>query len=223
MAEGSLHAHSVLVNSYWHCHLFRWGPDPAKLVNTMWAVVEAMQRIDALDYRTLTYSGVVRIVRGELQRGVADLRRALEVNPNVTVTLMWLSWAEVAAGLGKEAEEHALLAIRISPRDHRITNSYVVLAMVSYSACKFTEAAQWAAMAIQSRPATVIARAIMIACNARAGDLSEAARERAALVEFAPDFICSLFRGESPIFKRPEDLDRLLDGLRLAGCGERCQ
>jgi hypothetical protein len=57
----------------------------------------------------------------------------------------------------------------------------------------------------------------MIACCARTGDLERAARERAVLDGFAPNFMASLFRGEIQVFRRPEDIENLLDGLRLAG------
>ena len=33
---------------------------------------------------------------------------------------------------------------------------------------------------------------------------------------FAPDFVASLFRGENRVFTRPEDMEHLLEGLRLA-------
>jgi hypothetical protein len=56
----------------------------------------------------------------------------------------------------------------------------------------------------------------MIACCARAGYLQKAARERAVLDGFAPDFIASLFRGENRVLMLPENMD-LLDGLRPAG------
>jgi adenylate cyclase len=169
-----LNAHSVLANAYWHCHLYRWGPNPANALDEMWSAVESMQKIDALDYRTLTYCGIARVFRGEQERGLADLRRALEVNPNAAITLMWLSWAEVASGFGEDARTHALWCLRLSPRDHRITNPHLVLALASYSACDYAEAVRWSGLAIQSRPATPIGRAIMIACCGRAGDLNRA-------------------------------------------------
>ena len=56
----------------------------------------------------------------------------------------------------------------------------------------------------------------MIAGCARAADLEKAAQERAVLDGFAPDFIASLFRGENRVFTRPEDMEHLLEGLRLA-------
>jgi hypothetical protein len=56
----------------------------------------------------------------------------------------------------------------------------------------------------------------MIACCARVGDLQRAAQERAVHDGFAPDFMPSLFRGVNRVFTRPEDMEHLLGGLRLA-------
>ncbi len=99
------------------CHLLRWGPEPEKAVDAAWSTVERMQGIDALDYRTLGLSGLVRVWPGDHERGVADLRRAIEINPNSANTVAALAFAEAMAGFGEEAKAHALLALRLSPRD----------------------------------------------------------------------------------------------------------
>jgi hypothetical protein len=108
------------------------------------------------------------------------------------------------------------LALRLSPRDFWVGATQLALAMASFSACEYAEAVRWAGLAIQLHPAAPIRRALMIACHARAGDLQKAAQERAVLDGFAPDFIASLFRGENRVFTRPEDMEHLLEGLRLA-------
>jgi adenylate cyclase len=115
-----LSAHAVLAWSHNFCHLYRWGPEPGRSLEAAWSAVEHMLDIDALDYRTLTQCGVTRVMRGEQERGIADLRRALEVNPNSAITLIFLAFAEATAGLRQDAEAHALLALRLSPRDLRI-------------------------------------------------------------------------------------------------------
>ena len=106
-------AHWVLAWSHNWSHLWRWGPEPEKALDAAWSAVERMLSIDALDYRTLTQCGVTRLMRGEQERGIADLRRALDVNPNSAITLVLLSWAEATAGLGEEAKAHAPLALRL--------------------------------------------------------------------------------------------------------------
>jgi TolB-like protein len=213
----SLSAHGVLAWSHCWRHLWRWGPEPEKALDAAWSAVERMLRIDALDYRTLQQCGLVRVMRGEQERGIADLRRAIEINPNSAGTLSLLAWAEATAGFGEEAKAHALLALRLSPRDSLVSGpAQLALAMRSYTAHEYEEAVRWAQLAIQSQPAAPIRRAIMIACCARADDLPRAAQERAVLDGFAPDFIASLFRGENRVFTRPQDMEHLLDGLRLA-------
>jgi adenylate cyclase len=212
----SLAAHGSLAWAYWVCHLYRWGPEPDKALDAAWAAAEQMLRIDALDYRTLTLCGLVRVWRGEQEHGIADLRRAVEINPNSFSTQMWLAFAEATAGLNDDAKAHALLALRLSPRDPIIGGAQLTLAMASFSAREYDEAVRWAELAIQSQPTAPIRRALMIACCARAGDLQRAARERAVLDGFAPDFVTSLFRGENRVFTRPVDMEHLLEGLRMA-------
>ncbi len=213
----SLTAYNVVAWGEWSCHSYRWGPDPAKALGAMWSAVEHMLAIDALDHRTLTICGVLRVVQGEQQRGLADLRRALEVNPNSSMSLMWLAFCEAMTGLGEDAREHALLSLRLNPRDFWIGVAHLALAMVSFSARDYAEAARWTDLAIQAEPAVPFRRAVMIACCAQIGDMERAARERAVLDGFAPDFLASLFRAEVQVFGRPEDMALLLDGLRLAG------
>lgn len=213
----SLAAYNVLAWSHWSCHLYRWGPHPEAALQAMWSAVEHMLSIDALDHRTLTICGIGRVVRGEPDRGLADLRRALEVNPNSSLSLMWLALCEAMAGLGQEATAHAKLSLRLNPRDSWIGVAHLALAMERFAARDYPQAASWAELAIQSEPAAPLRRAVMIACCARTGERERAARERAVLDGFAPDFMASLFRSEVPVFRRPEDMQHLLDSLRLAG------
>jgi tetratricopeptide (TPR) repeat protein len=213
----SLVAHYALGQAHYLCHLYRWGRNPYKALDEAWSVAERMLAIDALDYRTLTLCGWLRVARGEQKRGIADLRRALEMNPNAAATLLVLSWMEAAAGLSEEAKAHALLALRLSPRDMFIGIAHLALSMATFTAREYENCMRWTELAIQSQPTQPIRRTIMIACCARAGDSTRAAQESTAIRTFAPDFIASLFRGENPVFTRREDMEHLLEGLHLAG------
>jgi TolB-like protein len=217
----SLAAYNVLAWANFSVHLYRWGPEPAKALDEIAAAVEQMARLNALDHRTLTISGVLRVVRGEHDRGLADLRRALEVNPNSSQSLMWLALCEAMAGLGEAAKAHATLSLRLNPRDFWIGVAHVALAMVSFCARDYADAARLAELAIQSEPAVPLRRAIMIACCAQLGDQARAAKELAVLKGFAPDFMASLFRGDFQVFRRPDDMQHLRDSLRLAGVMEQ--
>ena len=77
--------------------------------------------------------------------------------------------------MGEEAKAHALIALRLNPRDRWIGTAQLALAMASYAAGEYAEAVRWAGLAIQSHRKAPIRRSIMIACCARAGDLQRAA------------------------------------------------
>ena len=215
----SLAAYNVIAWANFSCHLYRWGPEPAKALDAMATAVAHMAAINALDHRTLTISGVLRVIRGEQERGLGDLRRALEVNPNSSLSLMWLSLCEAMTGLDHEAKEHATLSLRLNPRDTWIGVAHVALAMISFNARDYAEAARLAELAIQSEPAVPLRRAIMIACCAQLGDQARAAKELAVLNGFAPDFIASLFRGDFQVFRKPDDMAHLLESLEFAEAG----
>ena len=140
-----------------------------------------------------------------------------EVNPNYALALIALAFAEATTGLAQEAEAHAQLALRLSPRDYWIGTAHLALAMAHFTLRNYDEAVRWCESAIQVTHRAPIRRALMIACSARAGDMARARSEIAVLDSFAPDFIASLFRGQNPVFTRKEDMEHLLDGLRLAG------
>ena len=213
----SLAAHATLALAHWICHLYRWGDRPEGALERAWAVVERMTAINSQDERTLTIRGLVRVSRGEYDGGLADLRRAHEINPNYAGAIIVLAFAEATTGLAEEAEAHGQLALRLSPRDYYIGTAHLALTMAHFTLRDYAEAVRWCESAIQVSHRAPIRRALMIACTARAGDMARARAEIAVLDSFAPGFIASLFRGENPVFTRREDMEHLLGGLRLAG------
>ena len=216
----SLAAHFTLFGAHWACHLYRWGDRPDAEIDRAWAVVERMTAINSQDERTLTARGWARVTRGEFSGGLADLRRATEVNPNYATALVTLAFSEASTGLVQEAEAHAQLALRLSPLDYWIGNAHLALAMAHFTQRNYDEAVRWCESAIQAQHRAPIRRALMIACSAQAGDMARARAEIAVLNSFAPGFVASLFRGENPVFTRKEDMEHLLEGLRLAGLSE---
>jgi tetratricopeptide (TPR) repeat protein len=193
----SLTAHFTLFRAHWNCHLHRWGDRPDRALERAWSVVEHMMGINSQDERTLTARGWIRVMRGEYSGGLADLRRAHEVNPNYTFAITALAFGEATTGLAREAEAHAQLAIRLSPRDYLIGTAHLALAMAHFVLRNYEEAARWCESAIQAQHRAPIRRALMIACSAQAGDMVRARSEIAILDGFAPEFIASLFRGEN--------------------------
>jgi adenylate cyclase len=125
----SLAAHFTLALTHWICHLYRWGDRPEGALDKAWAVVEGMTAINSQDERTLTIHGLVRVTRGEYEGGLADLRRAHETNPNYVAAIIVLALAEATVGMAQQADAHARLALRLSPRDYFIGTAHLALSM----------------------------------------------------------------------------------------------
>ena len=68
---------------------------------------------------------------------LAELRRALDVNPNSSVSLMWPAFCEAMSVLGEAARTHAMLSLRLNPWHFRIGVAHLALAMVSFAAREF--------------------------------------------------------------------------------------
>jgi adenylate cyclase len=218
--QASLSAHATLVMAHYLCHLYRWGENPEGALNRAWSVVERMTAINSQDERTLTLRGWVRFNRCEYQGGLADMRRAREVNPNFAFASIRLAFAEAKAGMAHDAMAHAQLALKLSPRDYWIGTAHLAAALAHYTLHDYVETMRWCESGIQVSHRAPIRRALMICCSAWNGDMARAQAETAVLNSFAPGFIGSVIRGENPVFIRSEDTQHLLDGLRLAGLGK---
>ena len=77
-----------------------------------------MTAINSQDERTLTIRGLVRVNRGEYDGGLADLRRAYQINPNYAVAIIALAFAEATTGLARGGGRTRQVALRLSPRDY---------------------------------------------------------------------------------------------------------
>jgi len=213
----SLTGHGTLAMAHYLCHLYRWGSHPETAVAKAWNVIERMSAINSQDERTLTLRGWVRFNRGEYEGGLADMRRAREVNPNYAFAIIRLAVAEAKAGMANEAISHADIALRLSPRDYWAGTAHLAMAMAHFSLRNYDETIRWCESGIQVSHRAPIRRALMIACCAQRDDLGRARVEIDALNSFAPGFLKSIILGDNPVFIRPGDNEHLLESLRLAG------
>jgi adenylate cyclase len=161
----------------------------------------------------------VALLSGYRERGMADLRKALELNPNDASVMFYLSWAEAAAGNVARARQLAAQALRMSPRDIWVGVAHLGYAIAAFLERKFDELRGWAELAIQSHPAAPIRRVLMIAYAAEVGDVGLLKHHREKLEMIAPDFIPSLVRGDYEPFHRPEHTKMLLESLGKARTG----
>jgi tetratricopeptide (TPR) repeat protein len=93
------------------------------------------------------------------------------------------------------------------------------MAFAHFLAGRYEEAITWAEAALRQRPTYLASIRELAAANALAGRLSEAQKAMARLRQLDPTRRVSTVKDWVPL-RRPNDLERLQEGLRKAGLPE---
>ena len=210
-------AYLTLCTSYAMKNLLQWGDDPSRSADLSAEWADKFVAELPGSYRAYRCRGLASFRKGKFSEANRDYRYAHELNPNDTATLQQWSWCEASAGIVEDAKRHAELAIRLNPKDPVIGIAFLALAMVAFIKQDNMAFEDWGNKAIQAHSNAPIRRAMMIAHAANTGDQELLETHRTHLMEIAPGFIGSLFRGENRVFERAEHMELLLNGLRKAG------
>jgi adenylate cyclase len=207
----------ILSQSHASRVFWSWTQDRGASVATAQRAVDMLMALAPNDSRSYFARGWIEILVGDFARGLADYRRARELNPNDAFINSLLSWTEASAGNVARAKELADQAIRTSPKERWIGTAHLAHAMSAFIERDFSGLCHWAELAVQSHPTAPIRRVLMIVYATEVGDAELRRTHLEVLQRVAPDFIPSLFRGDFRAFRKPEHMAMLLDGLRKAG------
>ena len=133
---------------------------------------------------------------------------------------MLMTW--VATGFAGEHEaaiEQASRALRLNPLDPEIARTELLMASSLLLLGRHDEALAWAKRSHRHSPNAVMSLRVLAAANAFAGDIEEARRIGQRLLQIDPTLTLSRARTFSA-FRRPEDLSKWIEGIRLAGLPE---
>lgn len=156
---------------------------------------------------------------GDLDEGKVLTDRALALNPNSAWAWLYSGWIRVWLGESEAAIDRVSRALRLNPTDPHSWSMYSVLAHAHFFAGRYTDALSWTEMAIREKPDFLLPHYIAAASNALAGRLADARRAIGRVRQLDPSLHASNLQFLFPL-RRPEDLARLAEGLRLAGLPE---
>jgi adenylate cyclase len=209
-------AYGPLGFSYiWHAWM-GWGQDPTRLIPK---AEESGRRAIALDDLDPWAHLVMACVYGYRRRhedAVDEIRRALDLNPNFSIGHAWLGIVMAYAGKFQESNEAVDRAYRISPRDPFNAWLPALRSIVYFAVERNEEARELAYETIKLRPDMVGAWRVVTITSAHLGDLVEARRALAQTKRLQPSISLAWARDFGP-WVRPADLDRYVEGFRLAG------
>jgi TolB-like protein len=206
------------------CHAWRnlsgWmtdrAPEIAEGARLAWRAVE-LGKDDAV---ALARGGhALALLVGDVDSGVAFIDRALALDPNLARAWYASGWVRVYRGEPEVAIEHQARAMRLSPLDPTLYHMQVGTALAHMLAGRFDEATLWVERAFREEPKYHPAAIVMAASNALAGRTEDARQAMEHLRRIDPTLRISNLRDRHPL-RRPDDLARFADGLRIAGLPE---
>jgi len=209
-------AQGLLAFSYiWNAWM-GWGDNPTRLIPE--AELEARRAIAHDDQDPWAHL-VMGAVHGYARRhddAVDELRKALELNPNFALASAWLGIIMGYAGKVEPATEAIDQAYRISPRDPFNAWLPALRSIGLFTAGRDAEARDLARETIKARPDMVGAWRMLTITTAHLGELDEAHQALAETKRLQPTISLAWARKYGP-WVRPKDLDRYVEGFRLAG------
>lgn len=193
-----------------------WSADPkdaAQQATRLALRAVALDDTDAFAHFTL---GVTLVGFGQIERAMAEHRRALELHPHFAAARAELGRLLAYAGQAAEAELLIRRAMADSPVEPRMALWVFSLGIASFVDGRFAEGAQHATAAIAQRPDWFFSHYLRAVCLSLIGDDDSA---RQALTEgqrLLPGFSAQTLPLGHP-FQRDEDRQRYIQALRRLG------
>ena len=169
------------------------------------------------DARALSNAGLALVwICRDFEAGEEMVDLALAQNPNLASA--WQSRAQVSLYLGKheEAIEQVSRVLRLSPLDPEIARSHSILAYANLLLHRYDESLKWTALVLSRQPKSHLALRTAMMAHALSGNEDEARRLAARMSQLDPDIRLSRMKDFLP-YRRPEDIELLVDALRRAG------
>jgi adenylate cyclase len=192
----------------------RWTEDPDSSLPI--AKEYARQAIEKDPKEPLAHcvTGLCASFEKDLDRATTEIEIALSLNPNLALAHNLRGTVRIYSGQQLEAISDIEQAMRLDPALN--SQSIHFLGMAYLLAGKYETAAALLRQRIILMPKTDFSRALLTSALGHLGEVDEARRVWAELMEINPNYSFAAHAGRQP-FKREEDIERIAGGLRKAG------
>jgi tetratricopeptide (TPR) repeat protein len=173
----------------------------------------ALDGRDAFAHWTL---GRALLLMREHDEAIAEFETAVDLSPSFAQAHFGLGWALAYSHRPEEALSEIDKAYRLSPRDPLLFGIAAARAIALMILEHYAEAVQWARIAVRQSNAPFRVHAVLAAALGHAGRTDDAKHVVGELLRLRPDYSRVLVERIAP-FKRREDLEHFILGLRKAG------
>jgi adenylate cyclase len=195
-------------------------PDPAADFREAERLSRLALTLDRFDPRALSLCGHVRAFSfRDFDQSIELFDRALAANPSSSVAWQRSSPTFSYIGETREARRRVDIALRLSPYDADVFFSYAIVALASYAAGDYADAAQWARRSSALNPRFAANLRFLAASLAASGQVEEARQAAQELLRVDPKFSSRRFT-DGHAFKDPAMRRQFGDHLIKAGLPE---
>jgi TolB-like protein/class 3 adenylate cyclase len=199
---------------------FRWMVDDAQETAEAYRLVQRAVELGADDAFVLGLSGYATFyVFGDVEGGAAYIERARSLNPNLAILWGGAGLINVCLGQAEIGITQLAHAMRLSPLDPSMGLWHHGTALGHFFSGRDAEAVSWIKMAMRTRWAYSNDLLFLAASNGYLGHVEEAQAAVIRLHEVDPTSRISHL-ADINLFRRTQDRERLVEGLRLAGLPE---
>ncbi len=206
-------------NSFGQRKAFGWSENLAEEQNVARRLVKRALELEKSDSQVLAMAGQTHnFVLGEVADGIALLRRAISLDPNLASARYWIGGALITVGDIEGGIDQLQIALRLSPLDSRIFLAQAGMAIGHFFAGRYQEALSYAALAVQQQPNYHTARRFLCASLAMLGKPLEARSTYELADRLGMGWRISGVLEEKRY--RQDYLERLVTAFRIAGVPE---
>lgn len=163
-------------------------------------------------------AGYVHAISRALDKAIAELTEATDLNPNFAFAHMIFGCAYGYGGMPVDGLHHLALASRLSPRDFTRSAHLSTCGLCHFVAGRYGEAADYERRAVELHPDFGTAWRTYAASAGMAGRQEEAARALAQAKRLQPALSVAWVENFHPIVTAA-DRARYIEGLKAAGLG----
>ena len=209
-------AHAHLAHAHYRMLQNHWTVDRAADLGAVIDHAELAVACDPRDANGYLFRSLACSLQGKREDAVANLRRAVELNPSLPVARSLLGQFLGMAGRTAEGLQELEHAIRLSPRDPQLWSFHAGRAVVLFVARRYEEARAASERALEVEPEAASALSTVAATSALLGDLPRAQAALAETLRLWPNLSVETLRAVVASVPEPA-VEEYLRGLRLAG------
>jgi len=163
--------------------------------------------------------GFVELFAGRHDESIRRLERAIEISPNDPHAHGHLGFTLSFAGEPEAAIAQVDEAVRLSPRDPFLAFWYSARSLAAFSAARYKEAVEWSKNTVEEKSRYPGGYRLLAASHAQLGEIEQAKVALEEMLRQMPGLTITATRQQVP-WKKRNDAERYLDGLRKAGLPE---